>query len=87
MKVELLEKSKKSWQIETGSESAYPGDEKMKIGCLQRIATATEMMASSYKEMEADRDRYKRWYNQECEKVASRDKAIAAYRGLNPTTE
>lgn len=48
---------------------------------LIRIADATEKMATNYTNLQNDLDRYKRWYNQECEKVHNRDKTISNLRG------
>lgn len=50
--------SKRHWQ-DSIDENSYPGDHKMKIGCLQRIAAATEKMSSSFVELEEDRDMWK----------------------------
>ena len=39
--------------------------EEINSGCLQRIADATEKMASNYTSLQNDRDLYKRWYEEE----------------------
>lgn len=55
--------------------------EELNLGCLQRIADATEKMASSYTNMEAERNRYRQWYQDkrdECERLA---KTVIGLRG------
>lgn len=38
--------------------------ENIRTGCLQRIATATEAMASNHVKLIEERDRYKRYYEE-----------------------
>lgn len=47
-----IEESKKRWHTADGS----PSTDQLKLGCLQRIATATEMMAQSYSRLISERD-------------------------------
>jgi len=67
--------SKNNWK-------GISSNENINTGCLQRIAAATEIMASNYQRMEAERDMYKRWYydSQERHKVLNRK--VIAYRGV-----
>ena len=58
-----------------------PTWELVKIGCLQRIADACELMAKNHAQLVADHDLYKRWYYEQLERVASRDRTISALRG------
>lgn len=56
--------------------------EHINAGSLQRIADATEKMAASYDSMRNDRDRYKRWYEDERARRQKRDRQIASLRGV-----
>lgn len=68
------EQSKKDWESRDTSED-------LQLGCLQRIADATEKMASNYQRMENDLAMYKRWYKEKCETVNNRDRSISSLRG------
>lgn len=68
------EQSKKDWESRDTSED-------LQLGCLQRIADATEKMASNYQRMEKDLAMYKRWYKEKCETVNNRDRSISSLRG------
>ena len=72
------DQSRLKWCRTDGSK---PDAEGLKVGCLQRIADATEAMAQRYQELLDDRDRYKRLYvieRDECEQIA---RSNAALRG------
>lgn len=56
-------------------------DMNIQLGCLQRIADAVEKMASSYDAMREDRDRYKRWYEDEQAATGRLCRSNAALRG------
>lgn len=58
-----------------------PTWELVKIGCLQRIADACELMASNYTTLQSDRDLYKRWYYEKVGQLNQRDRTIANLRG------
>lgn len=62
-----------------------PTWELVKIGCLQRIADALEahlpVIAKNHAQLVADHDSYKRWYYEQRERVAQRDRTIASLRG------
>ena len=68
------EQSKKDWESRDTSED-------LQLGCLQRIADATEKMASNYQRMENDLAMYKRWYKEKCETVNNRDRSISNLSG------
>jgi hypothetical protein len=55
--------------------------EHIQTGCLQRIADATELMASNYTQLQNDRDNYKRWYYDERELSAKLYRRISALQG------
>ena len=57
-------------------------DMNVQLGCLQRIADATELMARRYQDLIDERDRYKRWYEDEQAKNASLRRSNAALRGI-----
>lgn len=54
----MREDSKKEWLSSKALDH-------LKIGCLQRMADALEKMSGSYSSLIEDRDRYKRWYEEE----------------------
>lgn len=56
--------------------------EDINSGCLQRIADATEKMASNYTALQNDRDMYKRWYNQHREEKEGLYRKISALKGV-----
>jgi len=64
------------------NEKEYPGDFKMVIGCLQRIADATEKMASNYTQLQNDLDRYKGYVKANREEVHSLERRLSAYKGV-----
>ena len=49
----------KASQREWTTKSCLATDREVEIGCLQRIATATEMLAKDRENIMAERDRYK----------------------------
>jgi hypothetical protein len=63
MSLNLAQHSRDSWV--SSPDPNKPTNDDLKLGCLQRIASAVEKMASSYDQMRADRDMYKRWYEEE----------------------
>lgn len=55
--------------------------DQINTGAMLRIADATEKMAGNYIQLQNERDRYIKWFNEECNKVRSRDKQISTLRG------
>lgn len=53
------------------------------LGCLQRIADATEKMASNYQKMENDLAYYKRMHADASETIRNLIKSISSLRGQN----
>jgi len=47
-KISFKEASKINWQAVDANENGYPGHERVQLGCLMRIADATEAMAKNY---------------------------------------
>lgn len=77
--------SKVNWSVAVETDkpfsncTPFPGREVVMIGSLQRIADATELMAHNYLQLQADRDRYKKWW---LEERAARDAADLRGAGL-----
>lgn len=69
--------SRKEWH----SPDRAPTDAQLTLGCLQRIANATELMARRYSELLAERDRYQRWYEQEHESAKRMARRITSLKG------
>jgi len=59
-----------------------PTIEDIQLGCLQRIADATEHMAANWCELTEQRDRYRRWYESERALCDKKDRCISALRGV-----
>lgn len=62
-KISLKDASRVDWvsdPVKPGSN--YPGDTNIQLGCLMRIANATEAMATEYTRMQRDLEYYKKWY-------------------------
>jgi hypothetical protein len=57
-------------------------NEQLKLGAILRIADATEVMAKRHTELIADRDLYKRWWEDERKKTERLQRQVNAYRGL-----
>lgn len=55
------DESRKDYGVDV-EQAAGIADSGLQIGCLMRIAAATELMAKPYQGLIDDRDRYKRWY-------------------------
>lgn len=55
--------------------------EGLQVGALQRIAAATELMAKNHQQLIDERDRYKKWYEEERATVHKRDRTIRGLRG------
>jgi len=73
-----IEESKKIWFTETDHSLDV---ETVKAGCLMRIATATEAMAQNYKALIDERDRYKRYYEEQKRRAETLERQNAALRG------
>jgi hypothetical protein len=59
-----VEQSRTEWMPSDGGQASR---EQLSLGCLQRIATATELMARNHADLIRERDNYKRWYEGEQE--------------------
>jgi hypothetical protein len=72
------EESRKDWYREEG----LPTTDQLKLGCLQRIADATETMARRYSDLLYERDDYKKRYEGACLHNDASNRRIAALRGV-----
>lgn len=77
------EQSKLNWSPrETdGNKNGTADHEQLQIGCLQRIADATEKMASSYTALEYDRDWHKKRSEEKSQEIDRLNRVINALRG------
>ncbi len=71
--------SQKDWSTDAG----IPTESEIKVGSLQRIADAVELMAKGYARLENERDRWKRWYEQELQEQQRLARSNAALKGVN----
>jgi hypothetical protein len=55
----MKELSKVNWSVDENRKNEYPGDDNIKLGCLMRIAAATEAMAKNHDELIRLKDHYK----------------------------
>lgn len=81
----LKEHSKTNWSRHNAADpkdEKYPGDESIKLGCLQRIADATEMMAKNHTTLQEDKERYERWYNASAKRCLKLERSAAYLRGV-----
>lgn len=68
------EQSRKDWACDNDRDL-------LKLGCLQRIADATEAMARRHAELMADLDMYKRMYKAAIERGDALERRNAGLRG------
>jgi hypothetical protein len=80
--IDLRKATRKTWHVDRESEDDYIGHDNMNLGCLMRIADATEVMAKNYNDLIAERDKIKRWYNGAFETAKSLRRRISALRGV-----
>lgn len=71
----LRDKSRLNWLNESNS------NENIQLGCMLRIADATEAMAKRHTELIDERDRYKRWYEQSNRERLLFERRVAALKG------
>ena len=76
------EQSRVGWFAKNLTEKEYPGHERVQIGCLQRIADATESMAQNFVNLQNERDSYKRYYENEAASVRRLVRSNNALRGV-----
>ena len=76
--VSLREESKKDYGATSENKLAL---EQINTGAMLRIADAAEAMAKNYVQLQADCERYKRWYAEERDKVAKLGRSNSALSG------
>jgi hypothetical protein len=76
----FIKQSKIEWQ--SSGPDVYPGHERIQLGCLQRIADATEAMAKPFVNLVSERERYERYYKSEREDNKRLARRIAALQGV-----
>lgn len=78
MSATYRDESRKGWY----SPDENPTTDQLKLGCLQRIADATEAMAKSHTRLMEERDRFERWYREErarAERLERSNRALKAW--------
>lgn len=78
MAKDFKELSKENWVPNMGTVT----NDSIKTGCLQRIADASELMASNFIALQNDRDYYKRRLNEESESGERMARRIRALQGV-----
>ena len=71
------DESRKNWHQTEGK----PSDDRLKLGCLQRIADATETMARNYSSLISKRNRYEGYYKDQQARREKAERSNAALRG------
>ena len=74
------DESRKNYGIKVNEDTSASYD-LLNTGALLRIADAIETLAKSRELLEKERDKYKRWYAEECEKSAHLHARIAGLKG------
>lgn len=73
--------SKINWTSE-GDGNGFIGENKIAVGCLMRIASATESMARSHADLIAEAERFKKWYHEEKARREKLQRQVNAYKGI-----
>jgi hypothetical protein len=81
--INIREASKVSWESppQNGSE-VYPGDTNIQLGCLMRIADATEKMAGNYIQMENELKLSKERIDKNTNYIKKLERRVASYQGV-----
>jgi hypothetical protein len=77
----LIEHSKTPWVPPT-SDDKYPGDENIKIGLMQRMASSLERIEKPYLSLINDAKSYREWYQSERQENKRLSRRIAALQGV-----
>ena len=80
--ISFKEASKTDWVVEVADEIKYPGDKNIQLGCLMRIASATEAMAKSHTDLILEKERLKttkEYYRTEYEAAKRREAALKGH--------
>ena len=79
-RINLRQASKVDW-VTADQKGEYPGDTNIQLGCLMRIADATEKMALKYTQLEKDLEWYSKKYSEQRQEIDRMAKRIAGYKG------
>lgn len=71
----LRDKSRLNWANDSN------GNENILLGCMLRIADASEKMAQRHTELINERDMYKRWYEQASKERRYYERRVAELKG------
>lgn len=71
------DESRKYWSRTDGKN---PTTEQLQLGCLQRIADATEAMSKNYNDLFAENERHKHRYEQERAERQRLERSIVAHK-------
>ena len=75
--------SRTAWHETNGNDNGSDiSDTRLQIGCLQRIADATELMAKNWSALMDERNRYERWYIEQKNRTDLSERRRAALRGV-----
>ena len=74
------DQSRLNWGSE--NESLHKDTDRIKLGAHLRIADAMELMAKNHAQLIEERDRFKRWWQEEQSKVSKLYRRVAALRGV-----
>jgi len=75
------EESRENYGQKLESEKDAMCNDQIKLGCLLRIADATELIAKNHQKLIDERDMYKRWYEEACQRNLTYLHRIAGLRG------
>lgn len=73
--------SRIDWHATTDKEDTYIGHERIKLGCLMRIADATEAMAKNFTDLQMENIRLAASNKELHAYIAKLQKRIAGYKG------
>lgn len=63
-------------------ESLFPGREAIQLGAILRIADAMEAMAKNHTSLVEEKERYRKWYQEEREMRAQAYRTVTRLRGV-----
>ncbi len=72
-----MAKSRDAWWCD-----GTPRADQLELGCLQRIADATEAMSKTHTELIRQRDLYEQWYRDERRRKKTLERRLAATQGV-----
>jgi len=73
------EESRKNW---CADQDDALSEGQIKLGCILRIADATELMSKNHQELIRERDNYKKWYEEERDKKNHLMRRIISLKGV-----